>query len=159
MVDVHQHLWPEELLFALSRRSAPPRLAGGLLDLPGEAPVGFDAAAHDPAGRTGFDRIFIAPSLPSGFDAELSAAHDRGVVALGAPFALWASGVEVDGAAGVCLAARDLPSSDALLRGLEVPLFVHPGPAAGSPPWFPALTSYVSEMHEAWMWWAAFGRA
>ena len=39
------------------------------------------------------------------------------------------------------------------------PLFVHPGPAPGSPAWFPALTSYVAEMHEAWHWWAAFGRA
>ena len=157
MVDVHQHLWPEELLYALSRRSVPPRLSDGWLELPGEPPVRFDPAAHDPAGRVG-DRILIAPSLPSGFDAELSAAHDRGVLALGAPFGLWASGEPLDGAVGVCLAGRELPHADALLRGLDVPLFVHPGPAAGSPPWFGALTGYVAEMHEAWMWWAAFGR-
>src|SRR3954469_5410092 len=157
MVDIHQHLWPEELLHALSRRSAPPRLSDGWLELPGEPPVRFDPAAHDPAGRVG-DRILIAPSLPSGFDAELSAAHDRGVLALGAPFGLWASGERVDSAVGVCIAGRDLPASDALLRELDVPLFVHPGPASGSPPWFPALTAYVAELHEAWMWWAAFGR-
>src|SRR3954451_3157270 len=106
MVDVHQHLWPEELLFELSRRSVPPRLSDGWLELPGEPPVRFDPAAHDPAGRVGHDRILIAPSLPSGFDAELSAAHDRGVLGLGAPFGLWASGEEREGAVGVCVAGR-----------------------------------------------------
>src|SRR3954452_13854161 len=157
MVDVHQHLCPEALLFDPARRSVPPRLSDGWLELPGEPPVRFDPAAHDPAGRVG-DRILIAPSLPSGFDAELSAVHDRGVLALGAPFGLWASGEPLDGAVGVCLAGRDLPHADALLRRLKVPLFVHPGPASGSPPWFAPLTAYVAEMHEAWMWWAASGR-
>src|SRR3954447_19593372 len=112
MVDVHQHLWPEELLDALSRRSAPPRLSDGWLELPGEPPARFDAAAHDPAGRVG-DRILIAPSLPSGFDAELNAAHDRGVLALGPPFELWTTAPERLGdAVGLCIAGRDLPTAD-----------------------------------------------
>ena len=157
MVDVHQHLWPEELLYELSRRNAAPRLSGGYLALPGDWPVPFDPAAHDPVGRVG-DRILIAPSLPSGFDDALNAAHDRGVLALGPPFELWTSAPErLDAAVGLCLAGRDLPTADLdVLEGK--PLFVHPGPASGSPAWFPALTAYVAEMHEAWHWWAAFGR-
>src|SRR3954468_25089536 len=127
MVDVHQHLWPEELLHALSRRSAPPRLSDGWLELPGEPPGRFDPAAHDPAGRVG-DRILIAPSLPSGFDRALSAAHDRGVLALGPPFELWASSADSLGdAVGLCIAGRDLPLFDPdVLDGK--PLFLHPGP-------------------------------
>jgi predicted TIM-barrel fold metal-dependent hydrolase len=35
---------------------------------------------------------------------------------------------------------------------------VHPGPAAGSPAWFPALTAYVAEMSTAWHAWAEWGR-
>ena len=38
------------------------------------------------------------------------------------------------------------------------PLFIHPGPAAGSPAWFPALTAYVAEMSTAWHAWAQWGR-
>jgi hypothetical protein len=162
--DIHQHLWPEALLSALARRTVAPCIRDGNLELPGDPPVPFDAAGHDPATRTGFDRILIAPSLPSRFDAELAEVHDRGVLGLGPPFELWASTPErlEDGAVGVCLAGRDLPTAGAVLERLQArgaPLFVHPGPAPGAPPWFPALTAYVAEMNEAWHWWAAFGRA
>ena len=169
-VDVHQHLWPEELLSALARRTAPPRLHRGRLELPGDEPAAFDPSAHDPARRTGFDRILIAPSLPSAFDEELLDVHDQAVLALGGAFGLWASvgspaGVDARldaGAVGVAVAGRDLATAGPVLARLEqrgAPLFVHPGPAAGTPAWFPALTAYVAEMHEAWMWWAAFGRS
>jgi predicted TIM-barrel fold metal-dependent hydrolase len=54
----------------------------------------------------------------------------------------------------------------------EVPLFVHPGPgrraidligdheaAAYEPPWWQALTGYVSQMHAAWLAFATAGRS
>jgi hypothetical protein len=168
-VDVHQHLWPEGLLSALARRSVQPRLRGGYLELAGDPPAPFDAAGHDPATRTDFDRVLIAASLPIGIEdhPDLLDAFHVGVLDLGAPFELWGSGGDVDalldaGAVGMTVAGRALPTSHAVLERLEArgaPLFVHPGPAAGSPAWFPALTAYVAEMHEAWHWWAAFGRA
>jgi predicted TIM-barrel fold metal-dependent hydrolase len=57
------------------------------------------------------------------------------------------------------------------LERLDAPLLVHPGPAPGfqthtpppprptTPPWWPALTRYVYEMHAAWFAFIAFGRA
>ena len=160
--DIHQHLWPDDLISSLARRTVAPRIRGGMLELVGEPPVPFEAREHDPAGRTGFDRILIAPSLPSGFDTDLADDFERGVLALGPPFELWTSTPErLDVAVGLCLAGRDLPTAAPVLERLQAagkPLFVHPGPAAGSPAWFPALTAYVAEMNAAWHWWAAFGR-
>ena len=99
---------------------------------------------------------------------------------LGAPFELWASLVLADpspervdalldaGAVGLSLPAGALSGPAGIERlgpALERlaargrPLFVHPGPAAGSPAWFPALTVYVAEMSTAWHAWAAVGEA
>ena len=102
-----------------------------------------------------------------------------GVLELGAPFELWGSLVLRDpsaarvdalldaGAVGLSLPAGALggpagierlgPALEAL-SAREAPLFVHPGPAAGSPAWFPALTAYVAEMSAAWHAWAQWGR-
>jgi predicted TIM-barrel fold metal-dependent hydrolase len=49
------------------------------------------------------------------------------------------------------------PALEALERSGK-PLFIHPGPAAGTPEWFPALTAYVAEMAQAWHAWAQWGR-
>ena len=98
--DIHQHLWPDCLLSSLARRTAPPRLrrdgGGWLLELEGDAPAPFEPRDHDPAGRTGFDRIVVAPSTPLGIEwlpeaEELLDDFHRGVLELGAPFELWAS--------------------------------------------------------------------
>jgi hypothetical protein len=80
------------------------------------------------------------------------------------------------GAAGLSLPAgalatpRGLDRLGPLLERLErhgAPLFVHPGPApwrpmgwtgSAAPAWWPALTAYVTQMHEAWHAWAAWGR-
>src|SRR4051795_11434280 len=128
-IDLHQHLWPEALFDALTRRTAPPRLTrrGGewTLELAGEAPFPVSPAAHDPAGRAG-DLIAIAPSSPLGIESLpveeaqplLDAFHD-GVLELGGPFRLWAApalaapgggALEIDalldrGAIGACVAA------------------------------------------------------
>jgi hypothetical protein len=171
--DIHQHLWPDGFLCALARRTVQPRLRRDgrtwLLELPGDPPATFDPADHDPSTRTGYDRIVVAPSLPLGIEDEaLLDEFHRGILELGPPFELWASlPCDVDalldaGAVGVAVAGRDLLRSGPALERLAArgaPLFVHPGPAAGSPPWFPALTAYVAEMSEAWHAWAAWGRA
>ena len=127
--------------------------------------------------------IVIAPSRPLGIESlpEAEALLDdfhRGVLELGAPFELWASLVLADparvrrrlldaGAVGLSLPAGALGgpagierSAPALERLAPRPRRCSsiPGPAAGSPAWFPALTAYVAEMSTAWHAWAQWGR-
>ena len=131
-------------------------------------------------------RVVVAPSAPLGIEslpvgeaeALLDAFH-AGVLEAGAPFELWGGLVLGDptaarvealldaGAVGLSLPAGALTSRAGVERlgpALEAlsasaaPLFVHPGPAAGSPAWFPALTAYVAEMSTAWHAWAQWGR-
>ena len=197
--DLHQHLWPDSLLQQLSRRNAPPRLRrddrGWVLELAGEPAMVADLSTHDPVARVrqvqadGVDRVVVAPSTPLGIEAlpvreaqPLLDAYHAGVLALGAPFSLWASvplaapaADEVaslldGGAAGLCLPAEALTSARALdrlapvLERLEdrgAPLLVHPGAARGDatvPAWWPAMTSYVAAMQAAWLAWAQWGR-
>ncbi|MFB9676158.1 amidohydrolase [Streptosporangium vulgare] len=56
--------------------------------------------------------------------------------------------------------ARVAPLLDVLAER-DLPLFVHPGPAAEpeGPGWWPAVVPYVQQMHAAWYAFAAFGRA
>jgi hypothetical protein len=56
--------------------------------------------------------------------------------------------------------ARIAPLLDVLTER-DLPLFVHPGPAAEpeGPPWWPAVVPYVRQMHTSWFAFAAFGRA
>jgi len=140
--------------------------------------------------RDGVGLVVIGLSSPLGIeylapeDAEpLLEAYHRGVTDLGAPFAGWAS---------ACLAAIDAPGlAKQLDRGFaglqlpatavadesgyrwcsplldvlaerDLPLFIHPGPAAGAkvggPAWWPALVSYVQQLHAAWFAFRAYGR-
>lgn len=72
-IDVHQHLWPEQLIEALRARSTPPRLIGWTLHLAGEPPQQIDPRDHDlavrlagePAGRA---RICMSLSTPLGIE-------------------------------------------------------------------------------------------
>jgi hypothetical protein len=184
--DIHQHLWPDRLLSSLARRTDPPRLrrdgdGGWWLELAGDPPAPFDPREHDPAARAGFDRIVVAPSSPIGIEHHEDLLDDfhAGVLELGAPFELWGALPLHDpiparvttlldaGAVGLSLPAGALggpagieslgPVLETLARRGR-PLFVHPGPAAGSPAWFPALTAYVAEMSQAWHAWAEWGR-
>ena len=78
-VDVHQHLWPAEVLRALERRTAPPcaswTAGGWRLELPGEPAFLVDPADHDVATRAagvhaaGLDRALVALSTPVGIEA------------------------------------------------------------------------------------------
>ncbi|MEP7022634.1 MAG: amidohydrolase family protein [Actinomycetota bacterium] len=195
-VDVHQHLWPDELLRELRRRSQPPRLDGWTLLTSGEPPYSVNPADHDVVRRTalsardGVGLAVIGLSSPLGIeylppgDAEalLDAYHD-GAAELGAPFAGWAAAcltaIDARGLAkqldrgfiGLQLPAtavadesgyrRVSPLLDVLAdRGL--PLFIHPGPAAGSatgaPAWWAALVPYVQQLHAAWFAFRTYGR-
>jgi hypothetical protein len=138
-VDIHQHFWPEALLSSLARRTAPPRLRGDVLELPGEPPSRIDRRDHDPGERLalaaadGLQRVLIAPSSPLGLEAlpeaeALLEAFHAGVLELGPPFELWAGLVLADpapervdallerGAAGLCLPAGTLTSPAGLDR-------------------------------------------
>ncbi|MGW7490198.1 amidohydrolase [Streptomyces sp. NPDC054786] len=119
--DVHQHIWPPEFLALLRSRSAPPRLEGWTLHLPGEPPYAVDPADHDIAARArlaradGLDLALVSLSSPLGIEelppaeaAPLLAAFHDGALDLPAPFGVWAS---------ACLSAPE-PDADALRREL-----------------------------------------
>jgi predicted TIM-barrel fold metal-dependent hydrolase len=107
-IDIHQHLWPEPLLRALSLRREPPMLARTgaqwMIRLHGEPDTPVALADHDPDRRAalvradGLDRALVAPSVPLGIEtlpaseAEplLDAYHD-GVAALPDAFGAWAA--------------------------------------------------------------------
>jgi len=125
-------------------------------------------------------------ALPEDEARGLLATWHDGVFAAGAPFGVWgappvhgATPVDVDalldrGAVGISLPAAALRSGAAVeslgpvlerLAERDAPLLVHPGPArppaaeaTGGPPWWPALTSYVGDMHAAWHAFIAWGR-
>jgi 6-methylsalicylate decarboxylase len=101
-VDVHQHVWPGQLIDALQRRTRPPRLRGWTLELEGHPGYDVDPGDHDPVLRSararsdGLDLVLISPSSPLGIELlpggeadELIEAYREGVVALPAPFRPW----------------------------------------------------------------------
>src|SRR5256714_9016136 len=73
-IDVHQHLWPEPFVSALSRRDEPPfvRVRGGLLELrlAGEQPSIVSVDDIDDRAelvtRDGLDRALVALSTALG---------------------------------------------------------------------------------------------
>lgn len=204
-IDVHQHLWPEELVAALSRRTAGPSVRrdgrGWRVRVPGEPDSTFGPATHDAATRArdlrahGHDRALLCMSTPLGVEAlpedearPLLAAWHDGVFAAGDAFGVWgalpvhgATAQDVDGllergAVGISLPAAVLDGPEAIaaaepllarLAAWDAPLLVHPGPAAAAahavegrdaPSWWPALTTYVCDVHRAWHAFVAFGR-
>jgi len=144
-VDVHQHLWPEALVAALTWRREPPllrRSAGGwLLRLRDEPECAFDHREHDPGARLGLlerdgvDRALLAISSPLGIEAlpraeaePLLKAHNNGLLELGRPFGVWGAvslrpplPADVDalldaGAVGISLPAGALSGPEGLDR-------------------------------------------
>jgi predicted TIM-barrel fold metal-dependent hydrolase len=107
-VDIHQHLWPEQLISELSRRDRPPHIRRSgtrwKLRLDDEPEHPFDLSEHD-AGRragelieAGIDTAVISLSsalgiegLPADEAEPLLESYHAGVLELGAPFAAWAS--------------------------------------------------------------------
>lgn len=138
--DVHQHLWPEALVAALTARREPPfirRCAGDwLLRLRDEPDHRFDPADHDPVARAqhlaadGVQRALVAMSSPLGIESlprdeaePLLEAHNAGLLALGKPFAVWGA---------VSLRPPDAADVDRLLDagaiGLSLPAGALSGP-------------------------------
>jgi predicted TIM-barrel fold metal-dependent hydrolase len=121
-------------------------------------------------------------SLPAEEATPLLDAYHDGVLALPRPFGAWAAaGVgEPDaealdrtlrrGFAGLQLPATalgqpaDLERLGELLEVVErhgLPVLVHPGPARATrhaPGWWPAVVSYVQQLHAAWHAWQVAGR-
>jgi len=109
-------------------------------------------------------------------------AYHNGVAALGHPFAGWAAAclTQIDAASlmkqldrrlvGLQLPANAVADESGfqwcsplldVLAERDLPLFIHPGPAAGvdgSPAWWAALVPYVQQLHAAWFAFRAFGR-
>lgn len=189
MIDLHQHLWPAPFLAALRARRRPPRLEGWTLELFEGDRWAIEPAAHDPVTRPrGEQLIALAPSAVLGIDrlapaeaAELAEAWLAGVLALGGPYAPWATAGTVApdpvaltaaldrGAIGLEVAADALSGPDGvdllapLLQVLgDRPLLVHPGPTAGQealrPPWWTPTVDYTAQLNAAWWAWADCGR-
>ncbi len=180
--DVHRHLWPEELLAALRRRTEPPRVDGWTLRLAdGDYPIPADAYGPERClaelDRDGIDVAVVSlqPSLgigelpPAEAEPLLAAYHD-GVAGLaaasGGRLRALAADRPRDGFAGVCLGSRALGDLDALAPVLDELerrgelLFVHPGLApvpAGAPPWWQAVVGYTAEMQAGYAAWLATG--
>ncbi|MEU0030997.1 amidohydrolase [Streptomyces sp. NPDC006335] len=120
--------------------------------------------------------------LPAAEARPLLDAYHEGAAALPRPFGAWAAACVRDIDAGATAGyldqgfvglqlpadalvdaagyARCAPLLD-LLEERDLPLFVHPGPAAGGcegPGWWPAMVPYVQQMHAAWFAFHAHGR-
>jgi hypothetical protein len=77
-IDIHQHLWPEQLLAELARRHEAPRLrprdGGWVIEVPGEPDSPVRLADHHPDRRAelvradGLDRAYMALSCPLGIE-------------------------------------------------------------------------------------------
>ena len=154
---------------------------------PADHDVGRRAAQ---AARDGVGLVVIGLSSPLGIeylvpeDAEpLLDAYHNGVTELGAPFAGWAAAclaaIDASGLAkqldrgfvGLQLPATAVADESGycwcsplldMLAERDLPLFIHPGPAAGAraggPAWWAALVSYVQQLHAAWFAFRAYGR-
>jgi 6-methylsalicylate decarboxylase len=143
-IDIHQHLWPPELVDALRKRTHPPRLQGWTLELAGEPDYVADPRDHDVSAREeqaecdGLELAVLSVSsslgieyLPPGEAEQLLEAYHEGALALPDRFGAWALTClsEVDPAAleheldrgfvGLQLPATAL---------LDVPGYTHVGP-------------------------------
>jgi 6-methylsalicylate decarboxylase len=180
--DLHQHLWPEQLISALSRRNEPPRLRGRTLSTP-EGEFEVDLSDHELQQRLALlDRdgidvavVSLAPTL--GVDAlpedearPLVEAYRDGIreLADAAGGRLRALGVAEAapgfvGATVPASALADLGRLSPLLSDLErrgLVLFVHPGPGQprpGGPAWWTSVVDYTASMQSAYADWLAHG--
>jgi hypothetical protein len=172
--DVHQHLWPEQFIGALSRRTAPPRLDGSRLEL-------VDGAYDVDLGDHGLERrlrlldqdeidvacISLQPTLGCDNEPELLAAYHDGILELvgssGGRLNALASGECREGFVGTCVSAHavaEVAGLAAELRAAGQFLFVHPGipeETHPGPSWWPAVVDYAAQMQAAFLTWVTGG--
>ena len=159
-IDIHQHLWPSELIDALRARQHPPRMVGWTLLLDGEPPYEVSPDDHQAHGRRAAEpgRIVVGLSSPLGIEdlpadqaRPLLSAWHEGAAAVRPDFDAWASVHRLDpdlhdlarqladGFVGVQIPATWLAVPSGVDRLAEVlavavaadrPVFVHPGPTA-----------------------------
>lgn len=133
-VDVHQHLWPKQLVAALRARTDPPYLDGWTLHCAGEPPSTISPTDHDAVRRSDAlaeagQSAVVALSSPLGLEdlppeecAPLLAAHHDGLEALGGRFGWWAALPRQHAFAGDAAAGRALTELlDRGAAGLQVP--------------------------------------
>jgi 6-methylsalicylate decarboxylase len=170
--DVHQHLWPEQLVAALARRREPPRLVGSRLELR-EGSFETDLGAHDPDTRLRLldrDEIDVAivsfpPTMGYEEAPELVEAYDEGILEVAAAsqgrIRPLACGAERDGFVGTCVSAQSVLRDPLAVQGSLV--FVHPGysppPPQGKPAWWTPVVEYTAQMQAAYAAWLAGGRS
>jgi 6-methylsalicylate decarboxylase len=170
--DVHQHLWPEQLVSALVRRSEPPRLVGSRLELR-EGSFETDLGAHSLDTRLRLlDRHEIDVAIVSfpptiGFEEapELAEAYDEGILEVAAVsqgrIRPLACGEERDGFLGTCVSAQSVIRDPLAIQGSL--LFVHPGyspaPPDDKPAWWTPVVEYTAQMQAAYAAWLAGGRS
>jgi hypothetical protein len=183
--DVHQHLWPEAFVAALSARTRPPRLAGRDLYLDGEPVWPLNLEVNELEARLALldrweiDRAVVSlqPTvglgrLPADEADDLAGIWEAGILELAGAsrgrIVPLAARTPAEGFAGLCLAASDLLDLDAIEPRLEALvrsggfLFVHPSSGnapAGAPDWWTAIVDYTAQMQAAYASWLAAGAA
>ncbi|MDX6228110.1 MAG: 6-methylsalicylate decarboxylase [Frankiales bacterium] len=137
-VDVHEHLWTDQFLEALRRRTSPPNLTGWTLHLDGEPPYEVRPDDHDLALREamltadGFDVGLVSLSAPLGIEwlppdeaHPLLEAYHEGAGELPRHFASWAAACLTD-----LEPDRLAKELDAGCIGLQLPATAMASPAA-----------------------------
>jgi hypothetical protein len=171
--DVHQHLWPLEVLRELRRRKAPPWLRDDVFQAPGRPPMPARPSDHDLDRRlswlddAGIDIAVVSLSPTDGFDTHLQELWHDGIARMAAAANGRILPLAYDrprpGFGGVSVAAdavtAGLGGLPAELEAARQVLFVHPGPARPAPPgvpswWSPAL-EYCIQMQRAFTAWLA----
>lgn len=176
--DVHQHLWPEQLIRALRARTDLPRLRGDVLELE-EGSFQTDLSEHDLDRRLALlDHheidvavVSLQPTVACERQPDLANAYHEGILELvaaaGGRLAAFASGERREGFVGACVSARRVVGGvDELAEDLVAAgeaLFVHPGYPAeqpdDAPSWWAAVVDYTGQMQAAYAAWLARGRS
>jgi predicted TIM-barrel fold metal-dependent hydrolase len=176
--DVHQHLWPEQLVAALRARSDLPRLRGNMLELD-EGSFETDLGEHDLDRRLALLDCYeidvavvsLQPTVACEQQPDLAEAYHEGILELvaasGGRLRALACGERREGFVGACVSARRLVAgvdevAVELGQAGQV-LFVHPGypsPAPDEAPgWWAAVVDYTAQMQAAYVAWLARGRS
>jgi hypothetical protein len=174
--DVHQHLWPEQLVAALRKRSRPPRIDEDDLIL-GEGTFEAGLEAHSlearlrllDAAEIDTALVSLQPTLACDGIPELVDAYHDGILDLVSAsrgrLRAFAVAECRDGFVGACVPAPAVVAGIGELASSLVSagqmLFVHPGPVPpppeGAPPWWSALVDYPAQMQAAYAAWLTHG--